>query len=135
MIEALKEIVGIIKDLPEMALWILSGYFFYKLFIVGSVYGVIRLAIIKIHDYMVRPKEEIKKITLSEKFITSDKAYDEFLLLIDSLLAAQNSKYVHSSGVRWLKDAVKEKATKDGLPVIVTLEEFMKEAQKGPAKL
>ena len=31
MIEALKELVVIIKDLPDMALWILGGFLFYKL--------------------------------------------------------------------------------------------------------
>lgn len=59
MIEELKQILLIIKDLPHMVMWVLAGLLLYKVVVVGSVYGVIRLAIIKLYDYNVGPKNVV----------------------------------------------------------------------------
>lgn len=59
MLQELKEILGIIKDLPHMVMWVLAGLLFYKVTIVGSIYGVIKLAIEKI--YLVLTKEKTVK--------------------------------------------------------------------------
>lgn len=50
--ETLKVLADIAKDLPETALWVILGFFIYKSFIVGSIYGVARLAISKTHDVL-----------------------------------------------------------------------------------
>ena len=54
--EELKELVTMLKDTPTFVLWVLCGYLVYKLAVIGSIYGLIRFAIDKTHDYLTKPK-------------------------------------------------------------------------------
>lgn len=51
--DALKLLVEMVKDLPDMAIWVIIAFFVYKTIIVGSIYGVIRHVATKIHDAVV----------------------------------------------------------------------------------
>jgi len=53
MMEVLKELMEVVKDMPDMALWVLAGFGAYKLFVLGSIYGIVRLAIVKIHSGLI----------------------------------------------------------------------------------
>lgn len=55
--EELKIIVDMIAGLPQMALWVLAGFWAYKVIIIGSVYGVIRLGINKGYDAITAPRK------------------------------------------------------------------------------
>jgi hypothetical protein len=57
--EELKILIEMVSHLPTMMVWVLVGYLIYKVSIIGSIYGVIRLLIVKLHDWAVKPKEEI----------------------------------------------------------------------------
>jgi|GEM_PF-1943846 len=105
MIEALKDLIGLLKDIPHHAMWILGGFMFYKLFIVGSVYGCIRLAINKIHDFLIRPKTTIIEYKIGEQFI-NEQVFDKFKLLIrdmaDSLEKSNpHNQYLQRSYIRF----------------------------------
>ncbi len=139
MIESLKELVGLIKELPGMALWILGGFLFYKLFIIGSVYGVIRLAITRTHDWLLKPKEpqvKIEAVTINEKFITTDGTHKYFLDVLDKarrfryklkkgyktgkigkiedlLSDSYMLNYLHKNDVEWIEQAIEDKYEKD----------------------
>ena len=65
--EELKIIVGMIANLPQMALWVLAGFWAYKVIVIGSVYGVIRLGINKAYDWLTSPKKyDFNGVTTSE---------------------------------------------------------------------
>ena len=51
--EELKILVGLIADLPALGVWVLAGYLIYKISVIGSIYGVIRLLIVKAHDVLL----------------------------------------------------------------------------------
>lgn len=55
--EELKLIVDMIAGLPQMALWVLAGFWAYKVIVIGSVYGVIRLGINKAYDWLTSPRK------------------------------------------------------------------------------
>ena len=48
--EELKLLVESIAGLPDLAIWVVAMYFFFKLAIVGSIFGVTRLFINKVHN-------------------------------------------------------------------------------------
>ena len=48
--EELKLLVESIAGLPDLAIWVVAMYFFFKLAIVGSIFGVARLFINKVHN-------------------------------------------------------------------------------------
>jgi hypothetical protein len=54
--EELQTLVGLVKDLPNTAIAVLIGFWCYKVIWVGSIYGVVKLAIVKSHDVLVARK-------------------------------------------------------------------------------
>jgi len=57
MVEALKEVMGLVKEMPHYALWILAGLLAYKVIVIGSWVSVIRLALNHIYKILSKPKE------------------------------------------------------------------------------
>lgn len=116
MLEIIKEAGTILKDLPELAIWILLGILFYKVVIVGSIFGIIKLAINSAKEVAIKPKEKIIKYDIGKKFIKTDGAHSSFMELLDLLNSGVsiNSDYVHRADVDFLVDAYKEKLEKDG---------------------
>lgn len=117
--EELKLLIGMVTDLPQMALWVLVGYLAYKLAVVGSIYGTIRFAIDKLHSYKIKQKElpafnrEVAlEDTLNGLVISSDQT---MRLLIAQLrrLAGKgtniNTPYIHTQSVAWLREAIDAK--------------------------
>lgn len=57
--EELKQLLELVRDLPHLAVWVLVIIFAYKVAIVGSIYGVLRLAIKMTHDaYMAKTNKQ-----------------------------------------------------------------------------
>lgn len=111
MIEALKEIVTIIKDLPAYAVWILAGFLFYKLTVIGSVYGVIRLGINRLFDYLGKDRKQIKEFDL--RGIAVDEAAEQQAKALIVSLKQNHLGYVHYSDIQFAIDAVKEKRERE----------------------
>lgn len=140
MLEGLKEILIALQGVPDMALWILGGYLFYKLFIIGSVYGVIRFGIEKMYHAYIKSKEpkppEVKTVEFdfgSMFFIRNEGNLQRFLKLIDLIRVyrydmdqsefKENHKrdtplgngkaYLHKEDIDWFENAVRTQAAKD----------------------
>lgn len=103
--EELKIIVDMIASLPQMALWVLIGFWAYKVIIVGSIYGVIRFVADKIYLIFTKPKEvSLGGIALNENVAS---------FLIGQISRISSTNYIHHSDVVWLADAITEKAQRD----------------------
>jgi len=104
--DELKLLVDMVANLPSMALWVIAAFWGYKVVVIGSVYGVIRLAIVKLHDWLTA-KEAAKRVpvpmTLGANMINAETA---------DALRAQMARlgggggYVHMSDVQRLKTAL-----------------------------
>lgn len=114
MIDALKDLVLLIKDLPQYVVWILAGFFMYKLFIVGSVYGVARLAINKFFLWAMKPQEKIVKFEIDGICIRQDGVADSIIQVINNLKGSD--AYLHRFHVNFLQDAIAEKFRNEGPP-------------------
>ena len=119
MLELIKEAAAILKDLPELAIWILVGILFYKVFIIGGTIGLIKFAITKLHNYMVNPKVVTKEVSIDGHFICTDSSFAAFLSVISIVANRSNNRNTYNSGklwssdVQWLREAVEEKIKKD----------------------
>lgn len=60
--DELKLLIEMVANLPQMALWVLVSFWAYKVVVIGSIYGAIRLAIVKLHDWLTTPKKVEMKI-------------------------------------------------------------------------
>lgn len=97
--EELKVLIGMVNDLPALAIWVLVGFFAYKVVIVGSIYGLIRLVVVKAHEAYT--KERVVKFKVGSKVISEDVAA-RLVAQLDRL----GGLYIHNSHVDDLSKAL-----------------------------
>lgn len=116
--EELKLLIEMVADLPQMALWVLVGFFVYKVVIVGSIFGVLRLLIVKLHSWLTTPKEELvtKNVTSQLERITISGAFEPLLTQLERLIGIRtriDTSYIHERDVQWLREAITEKMERE----------------------
>ncbi len=99
--DELKLLIDMVANLPTLMVWVLVGYLVYKVAVIGSIYGVIRLLIVKVHDWKTAPRT----FKIGGKPINSDVA-EELNAQILRLGSASMYNYYHSSDVQKLKQAL-----------------------------
>lgn len=120
--EELKELINMVANIPSMALWVIAAFWAYKVIVIGSVYGLIRFSVEKIHSYLMKTREPkpaqdiVHKIDLGGIVITGDK---ESMLAQLSRLKNISKHNIHRNGyiwdtdVEWLAQAITDKLHKD----------------------
>lgn len=122
--EILIELLKTIGTLSGPAVWLglaaVIGLFTYKTLIVGSIYGVMKFAIQKMHDVLTKPIHERKTVD-----ITAD--LDGMMIsgctdyLIRQIKRIKNKRtgistnYIHEGDVDWLREAIDEKMEREAL--------------------
>lgn len=95
----LKLLIEMVNNLPTLAVWVLVGYLVYKVAVIGSIYGVIRLLIVKAHDWLTAPRQML----IGTKIIDAETA-EALQVQIQRLNRVGN--YIHQSDVTILKQAL-----------------------------
>lgn len=112
----LKLLIDMVANLPTMTLWVLTGFFVYKLAILGSLYGTIRFIVEKVHHWATHRHQTIELYgTIRGRCITADGAHDHLIAQLDRLRGKRSgsSMYVHPSDVDWLGEAINAKEQLD----------------------
>lgn len=114
--EEIKVIIDAIAGLPQIALWVLIGFWCYKVVVVGSIYGVIRFTVAKLHDaYVNRHITKNTNITTQVHDCLIVGEEDAFMVQVKRLVKLQQTKvraittpfkYIHSYGVDIFKEAL-----------------------------
>ena len=107
----LQILIDMIADLPEFALWIVAAFFIYKVIIIGSIYGVVKLAITKLYawasrDKVVNRKAEVNGMCMGEEIL------DQILTQLRRL-TGKHSAYLHAEQIHWLAEAITEKEERE----------------------
>lgn len=116
--EELKTLIAMVKELPDLALWVIALFWAYKVVVIGSIYGVIRFVVEKTHSWLTTPKHtlEVKEIRpmLDGMVITGQL---EPLIAQLRRLAGKgtsiNTPYIHDRSVDWLREAIDEKIERE----------------------
>lgn len=118
--EELKLLIAMVKDLPSMAIWLLAIFFAYKVMIVGSIYGVIRFGIDRLHSWLTTPKQRLEQVDITGVIngmtITQDGSHDALVSQLNRLRGKATgirSNYIHSTSVNWLREAIDAKEADD----------------------
>jgi hypothetical protein len=113
MIELLTKLGEVLKEVPEFAIWIMLGLLVYKIIIVGSYFSIIKLFIIKLHEWLMKERIQITSLKIDRHIISCDDTPSNLLEFINSIkntgATGINSEYVHSSDIEWVTEAIKEK--------------------------
>lgn len=127
MMEELKTVLAMLSSLPNTGLIILAGYLFYKVTIVGSIYGVIRFVVKHLFDWLMVVKtrpvrvEEVELRGMIDKLCISKNCSDALIAQImrirgkSAFYAAGSGgpEYIHVTGVDWLREAIDMRALED----------------------
>lgn len=92
MIQEVQDLIKVISHLPDYVLWVLAGLLFYKIFIIGNIYAVLRLAINKLYDYLINRNKEVKH-EVTFKGLSLDEGVDGILLSLLSKVRTDSNKY------------------------------------------
>lgn len=114
--ETFKLLTEMVKDLPDMAIWVIIIFFAYKVVIVGSLYGLIRYIVQSICKAIKTNKElsnkaiELKDIKtidvrakIADECITVEGVHDQ---LIEQIKRIRSGIYIHRSDVLFLEAAI-----------------------------
>lgn len=119
--EELKTLIAAVAGLPTLTLWVLVGYLIYKLAVIGSIYGVVWLAIEKLHNVMITRKTKTENVemygTIHGICITKDSSHIALLGQLERLRGKGTGLgaggYIHSQSVQWLREAIDAKEIED----------------------
>ena len=116
--EELKLLVEMVAKLPAMAMWVIVAFFAYKVIVVGSIYGVIRFSVDKLHSWLVTRKVEYKEIRPMLDGMCIRTQTDNLIAQIRRIRGKGtniDSEYVHEQSVEWLREAIDAKIEADKL--------------------
>lgn len=100
--EELKMLVEMVSNLPQMAVWVLVGFYVYKVVVVGSIYGVVRFVTVAVKEIMVREKVVRHEAKLGRNLLNSTVE----ALLVEQIQRIPSSIYIHTSDVDDLRKAI-----------------------------
>lgn len=60
--DELKSLIEAIAGLPQLAVWVVVAFWAYKVIVIGSIFGVVRLGISKAHDLLVRQRVTVAQV-------------------------------------------------------------------------
>ncbi len=113
--EEIKLIIEAVASMPEMAIWALVVFYGYKVLIAGSLYGVVRYTVAKIHDYLTTKLNQKSEYVLKLgdsciKFVneqTARDAQDLYRLLLLAIKKDNSFRYIHSSDLEEIEKLIK----------------------------
>lgn len=98
--DELKLLIELVATLPAMALWVLVGFYAYKVVVIGSIYGLLRFLIDKTHSWLTAPK--VTQFKLAGMTVNEDVAG----ALSAQLARLAGGNYIYTSDVEKLKKAI-----------------------------
>lgn len=120
--EELKELVTLVGHLPALTVWVLLGYLLYKLAVVGSIYGVIKLGITRLFDWLQQRKArevEYKEVRPMLDGMCIRGETDRLTAQLHRLRGKGltiESNYIHDRSIDWLRQAIDEKEERERAP-------------------
>jgi uncharacterized membrane protein YcgQ (UPF0703/DUF1980 family) len=111
--DELKLLIEMVANLPSLAVWVLLGYLVYKVAVIGSIYGVIRLAITMLHSAYTKRSTEL---VLDGNLFDDNSSMIAFRTQLERLMFIGKSKadsksyaskkIYHEYGVKYLREAI-----------------------------
>ena len=105
MIDELKLLIEAVAGLPTLTVWVLVGFLTYKLAVIGSIYGLIRFTVEKVHHFMTHEQVVREEYSIGGFAVNKDVAMSITGQLV-RLIKSGSFQYVHQSDVVRLARAI-----------------------------
>ena len=111
----LKLLIEMVANLPSLAVWVLVGYLCYQISIIGSIYGLARLAIDRLYKWKTIPRERNIDVRLLIDGLCITGTQDKLIRQLDRvrMRSVAPMSYVFGSDIDWLEKAIDDKIEKD----------------------
>lgn len=110
--DELKLLIEMVANLPTLAVWVLVGYLVYKIVVIGSIYGLIRFGIDKLHNWLTSPARKSVEIRVLLDGEVMGASMEPLIAQLRRIKKA-NLHFIHESEVDWLRQAIDDRITKD----------------------
>lgn len=113
--DELRLLIELVASLPAMAIWVLAGFYAYKVAVIGSIYGVIRYVSGRLFDWLEKKKArevEYKEIRPMLDGVCIRAETDRLITQLHRLRGrglSVPSDYIHAQSIDWLRDAIDRK--------------------------
>ena len=107
--EELKILVDMVAKLPQTALWVLVGFWAYKVIVVGSIFGVIRYVVWALHSWLTRKDQNVRLLLDGLVISGAQEALVAQLHRLRNRSHPGHLQYTHRSDVEWLREAIDAK--------------------------
>jgi hypothetical protein len=112
--DELKLLVQMVASLPAMAMWVIAFFFVYKVVFIGSVYGLIRFGIEKLHSWLTGASAKEVRPMLDGLVISGNiSELMGQLARLKNKAINTNSPHIHGCDVAWLREAIDAKEVAD----------------------
>lgn len=113
--EELQSLVEMVAKLPQMAIWVIALFWAYKVVVIGSMYGLIRFGVMKLHDYLIQRKVQSVEIRPLIDGMAIKAQLEPMMAQLRRVAGYVNddSSYIHTNTVEWLRLAIDDKIAKD----------------------
>lgn len=130
--DIITDLMGILKQAPQLAIWVIAIIYGFKVVVVGSIYSVIRHCVNALAESMNKKTSlELAKLDLEQAKLkeptsislsTSNNEFGCIIIrdaapdLLDFLKAMRSNVghgYVHASDIQYAYEALKEKRARD----------------------
>lgn len=108
--DELEILVGMVKSLPTLAIWVIIAFYAYKVAIIGSVYGVIRFIVQKAHEaYSLKAARPTILKTGDFEFV-NERSVTAMRDLLSEVRCSKKyiSNYIHESDIAELRDSFRK---------------------------
>lgn len=111
----LKLLIEMVANLPSLAVWVLVGYLCYQISIIGSIYGLARLAIDRLYRWKTTPVERNIDVRLLIDGMCITGTQDKLIRQLDRVRMIRKTQltYLFDSDIHWLEQAIDDKIEKD----------------------
>jgi hypothetical protein len=103
-------IIKALGESPQIALWVLAIIYGFKVVVVGSIFGVIKFTVEKLHNYATTPKHTLSRVDI-EPILRGHVISGQLDALIAQITRIKYfgggmDGYVHDKDVEWLRKAI-----------------------------
>lgn len=106
--ETLQILTDMVKELPEMAIWVIIVFFAYKVVFIGSIFGLVRFAIKTLHAIIVSAPTR-KTFYRDLKILSDDNGALKNQVVRILGVRSKSKACIHDEDIDWLRGAIDEK--------------------------
>lgn len=108
-----KSVWALVEKMPHLALWIMAGFFAYKIMIIGSWFALAKLLIDRVHSWAMRPPAPPQPVVMKLGNMLCMVSESEVASVLYMVPRSSTTDMIHGHHLSWLRAAIAEKKDRE----------------------